>query len=395
MISIKSYFTNEYFSVNTIVLTYNTKLFEKNKGDLQKLLQILKVHSLAFNEVSRDLFNIKILSIVHLHKKSYYRIRKAYPKIPAQIIIRAEQECLSAYRSARANTKSWPQKPIIKKSLSIRLDKRLFSKPAKNIFKITTLDGRKPFEARLYPRLEEALDKFEHQDPSLYVRNGEIFISISIDVKSPEFQKQTLALGVDLGIRVAAACSDGRIFIDHKFNKEKRRLRYLKRCLQSKGTKSAKRHLKKLSRKEQRKNRNQTHLLANAILKTDANVLALEDLKGVKAKKNRWQCKNPISQVPLYDLRRVLTYKALYRGKSVVVVNPAYTSQTDSLSGKRDGERRGRRYYAKSGLVYDADLNAARNIGQRSKLPVSYGNILDGQGIIASPIVETSVLANF
>ena len=36
-------------------------------------------------------------------------------------------------------------------------------------------------------------------------------------------------------------------------------------------------------------------------------------------------------------------------------------------------------------IVYDADLNASRNIGKRSKLPVSYGNILDGQATVNSP----------
>jgi transposase len=57
------------------------------------------------------------------------------------------------------------------------------------------------------------------------------------------------------------------------------------------------------------------------------------------------------------------------------------------LTGKVEGERRGRRFYAKSELVYDADLNAARNIGNRSKLPVSLGGnaLLDGQGIVNCP----------
>lgn len=52
---------------------------------------------------------------------------------------------------------------------------------------------------------------------------------------------------------------------------------------------------------------------------------------------------------------------------------------------KTEGVRRGCRFYAKSGIVYDADLNAARNIGNRSKLPVSYGNILDGQASVNTP----------
>jgi len=33
-------------------------------------------------------------------------------------------------------------------------------------------------------------------------------------------------------------------------------------------------------------------------------------------------------------------------------------------------------------------LNASRNIGNRSKLPVSYGNILDGQALVNVPIVR-------
>ena len=76
-------------------------------------------------------------------------------------------------------------------------------------------------------------------------------------------------------------------------------------------------------------------------------------------------------------------------GKTISLVNPAFTSQIDCLTGKKDGKRQGCRYYATSGLVYDADLNAARNIANRSKLPVSYrdNSLLDGQGTVNCPNV--------
>jgi len=140
-----------------------------------------------------------------------------------------------------------------------------------------------------------------------------------------------------------------------------------------------------LKRKERNKNKNQTHLIANEILKTNCDTIVLENLKGIKAKKHKYQNKRSIAQVPLFELRRILTYKAENIGKNVVLVSPAYTSQIDSISGIKEGVRRGCRFYAKSGLVYDADLNAARNIGNRSKLPVSYGNILDGQASVNTP----------
>lgn len=368
------------------MLSYYTQLFTKNQEDLSSLIKILEWHRLAFNEVSKDAFLLERLSIVLLHKKSYYRIRRAYPFIPSQIVIRAEQECLSSYKSMRTNKKI-PKQPIIKKRMSMRLDKRIFTKPSLETIRITTSNGRKSFQIKMFRKLSSLMNKFAHRDPLIFLRDGRVFISLCFDIKPVAKESPSLALGVDLGIRVSAACSDGRIIIDRKFNKEKRRLRYLKRCLQSKGTKSAKRHSRSLKHKERNKNKNQTHLMANEILKTNASLIALENLKGIKAKKTRWQCKNPISQVPLFDLRRIITYKAQNMGKTVAVVNPAYTSQTDSLTGKRDGERRGRRFYCKNGLVLDADINAARNIGQRSKLPVSYGNILDGQAVATRLIV--------
>ena len=56
-------------------------------------------------------------------------------------------------------------------------------------------------------------------------------------------------------------------------------------------------------------------------------------------------------------------------------------------AGLRRGERRGRRFYAENGLVYDADINAACNIARRSKLPFSRGNLLSGQAVVNQPNV--------
>jgi transposase len=60
-----------------------------------------------------------------------------------------------------------------------------------------------------------------------------------------------------------------------------------------------------------------------------------------------------------------LTYKALLKGKRVETVSPSYTSQIDCMTSKRDGQRKGCRYYSSSGVIYDADWNAAINIRNR------------------------------
>lgn len=50
------------------------------------------------------------------------------------------------------------------------------------------------------------------------------------------------------------------------------------------------------------------------------------------------------------------------RGSTVVLVNPAYTSQMDSRTGGLDGKRQGDQFYCSDGVVLQADQNAARNV---------------------------------
>ena len=367
------------------MITYNTQLLTDDQEDLDSLKSLLESHRVVFNIASKEQFNEKKNSIIILHSKVYHNVRKQFPNVNSQVIIKAEQECLASYRIVKSN-KHKLKKPIEKKNLSIRLDKRLYSFPTKESIKITTSSGKKTFKFKLYPKLVELLNKYKYVDPLIYINDNKVYISLPFDNKIDK-QKSKLALGVDLGMRRVAACSDGRIIIDKKFNGDKRKLRHLKDSLKSKGTKSARKHLRKLRHKEANKNRNQTHCVANTILQTNADTIVLENLKGIKAKKHKFQNKRSISQVPLFELRRILTYKAENMGKSIILVSPAYTSQIDSFSGIKEGVRRGCRFYAVSGIVYDADLNASRNIANRSKLPVSYGNILDGQAHVNVPIV--------
>ena len=85
-----------------------------------------------------------------------------------------------------------------------------------------------------------------------------------------------------------------------------------------------------------------------------------------------------IGQLPFYKFKQILSYKALLHGKRVETVSPFMTSQTDCTTGKKDGVRKNRRFYCKSGVVLDADWNAAINIARKSKHPSSFRMPLDG-----------------
>lgn len=126
------------------MISYNTQLLSSNQEDLNDLKQLLEYHKVAFNVASKEQYGQTKNSIVLLHAKAYSQIRTLHPTIPSQVVIRAEQECLSSYRAAKSN-KHKLKKPIEKKNLSMRLDKRLYSKSKtdKYSINITTINKRK------------------------------------------------------------------------------------------------------------------------------------------------------------------------------------------------------------------------------------------------------------
>jgi IS605 OrfB family transposase len=360
-------------------LSYNTRLIFESDQDENSVMEMLSWQQLAFNECSKVIFDLKKKSIIDVHKAFYGDFRKSQEKIPSQVVIAAQRECLARYKSVKSN-KHKIKSPISKKNLSIQLDKRIYSVKG-DVLSIISSNGRVKCKPYIYEKLSQFYGKYKLCDPSLYIKDGEIWIGLVFDLPDV-IHEQTLATGIDLGVRQFAVSSEGVVYDDKKFKKEKRRLRYLKRCLQgraSKGSRSAKKHLNKLKRKEANKNKDFIHKTASDIVKSvKGDVIAVENLKGIKKKKHKGQNKNAISQVPLFDFVQKLEYKAPKYGRTVIKVDPRFTSQVDHSTGKKDGKRQGRRYYSKTGKVFDAEINAAINIARRTQHPVSFVEPLDG-----------------
>lgn len=379
---------NIIFSVLIIVITYNSRLLFESQEDFQKIFDILRLHQYVVNFSSEKHFGASKNSLVELHRKVYHPLRQLNPEIPSCVITRGIAECLSNYRSIKSN-KHKITSPVKKTSLSMRLDRNLYKIKGDNI-KLTSVGNRISAKVYLYPKLEELLKTYVPCDPLIYLKEGEIWIGLTFRVTVKPCE-QKLAIGIDVGCKKFLVTSEGNALKDKKFNNDKRKLRYLKRRLQSKNTKSAKRHLRILRRKEHNKNKEFCNLSANWLLKsTKADVLVFEDLSKIKEKKHKYQNKNRVSQIPWFDFKRIVTYKAHALGKEVKTVSAMYTSQIDYSTGQKSGERCGCRYYSSKGVVWDADWNAAINIANRSKLPVSWRKPVDGQAVVTQPIVYKS-----
>ena len=330
------------------------------------------------------------LSIVTVHAQCYDKLRELFPTIPSQGIIRVQKSVLAMLRSIRSNKHKNAATPQ-RNSLALQLDKRLYSKLSVNGIYLSngTPLKREQCTFVLYDKVRELFMTCVPKDPTIFARDGRLFLSVPFEVPSLPCKDNT-SLGVDLGMKRFFVTSEGKAFVDKEYLKQRRKLRYLKRCLQSKGTKSAKRHLKKLSKKERNLSKNEIEKACNVLLSsTSASVLVLEDLTKIKVTTSRHENghkrtshNNAMSQVPYYLFKERLTQKAQLVGKRVETVSPAYTSQTDSRTNKRDGERHGCRYYCSDGVVFDADWNAAVNIAKRANHPLSSNELpLSGKAL--------------
>jgi len=369
--------------------TYNIKLIFHSQEDKDKLLEVFQVQRDIWNYLSKYVFEHKKLELSGkiLHEQTYHKCRKAFPKAPSQIVIRAREDVVSTFKSLQSNNflKDLKEAPL-KETLSIRLDKRLYTLQQDSV-KLTTCDKRIICRLQLYAKVKALLAKHKTCDPLIFERGGEIFLALTFDNPVPIFNPNQ-CVGIDLGLKRIAVTSEGKVIKGDEFIKNKRRIRYLKRCLQlrkttrKKKTDSARKKLRSVRKKEKNYSKNYIHHLANELLKTEANTLVLEDLGSLKDKSKGRHQNNKLSQVPFFNLLTILRYKAQALGKRVETVNPAYTSK-DDYRGIEKGIRKGCRYYASDGKVLDADLNAAINIGLRwsnkNKLPVSFVFPSDGK----------------
>jgi putative transposase len=382
------------------MITYRVKLSFQSQEEKARMTHTLDIQRLAVNQASTIHFGNgekRVNSIVELHAKFYKKFREERPECIADIVCGAENECLASYRSIKSN-KHKIDKPIEKRRLSMRLNKNLCAWDlANNRIKLSCIGGKRIWASiEMYDKIRGLFQKYESCDPLIYERSGDLWLAVTFDNPKILPSGEVKAVGVDLGIRRIASLSNGQLLVDNKYLKEKRRLRLLKRQLQSctatKRSKSAKRHLKRLRRKERNRTKNFCHHLVNKILQADANVIVIEDLSKIKERKGKkkYQNLNKLSQAPFYLIRQILTYKAPMHGKRVEVICPRDTSRIDYRTNLKDGERRGCRYYGKDGVVLDADLNAANNIVLKSELPDSckaLSSALDGQGLVTGPIV--------
>ena len=177
-------------------------------------------------------------------------------------------------------------------------------------------------------------------------------------------------VGLDRGLKNAVVSSGNDFFSSSKIRNIKGKFARLRAELQRKGTRSAKRLLKRLAGRERRFVSCENHAMAKKLVNSEYAAFAIEDLAGI-SKKDAYQSRmsRRLHNWSYRKFQWILQYKAEEFGKMVVIVNPWQTSIICSRCSNVDHKSRSRSVFhcTNCGLELNADLNAARNIARIGK----------------------------
>jgi IS605 OrfB family transposase len=209
------------------------------------------------------------------------------------------------------------------------------------------------------------------------VWNGSKFlIRQAIEVEEASPMPPQGHLGVDLGLARIAVDSDGAThpmkrhpFTPGQLRGQRRRHARLRQKLQKKGTRSAKRLLRKRRRREMRFASHVNHAIAKDLVakaKGTGRGIALEDLRGIRSRITaRKAQRRDLHSWAFGQLRAFIEYKARKEGVWVELVDPRNTSLTCPGCGEVDKKNRLERdrfQCVGCGFAGPADAVAAENI---------------------------------
>jgi len=374
-------------------LTLKIKL---NVTDDQKEIfdNTIRQYTDSFNKVASLGWDKEIKNGVELHKLTYAEERER-TDLPSQLVCSARVKATESVKSAFALKKKG-EKTNKPKSLRcpIRYDARSCTvKLREGKASIASISGRQQVSFTLPDYYKSRVDWKVCSSELCKSKQGKYFLHVVVETDSPVFEASGKVTGVDLGVNRPAVTSDNKFFGTRYWKEIENRNFRLKRSLQAKGTKSAKRKLKKLSGKVNRFRNDCDHVLSKRIVTSveSGSVVAMEDLTDIRSRvKARKKQRRRIHAWSFNRLKVYVQYKAEMKGVAIEFVDPRYTSQKCSHCGHREkGNRKSQSEFKckKCGFQHNADLNASKNV--RLNYLASIG-ISEASGLLVNqPIVAS------
>ncbi|KFI21699.1 RNA-guided endonuclease InsQ/TnpB family protein [Nitrosococcus oceani] len=329
------------------------------------LKETMRVFNDACNAIAEVAFREQCASKFALQKLVYADVRKQFG-LSAQLTIRAIAKVVEAYKRDKS------KQCFFKPTGAVVYDQRILSFKGLDRASLVTMQGRVsiPIQMGQYQRVQWHRAKGQ---ADLVLVKGAFFLLVVIDTPEAPPIDPSGFIGIDLGITKVATDSDGGSFCGSTVERVRQRYHRLRRRLQSKGTRSAKRHLKKIRRKEAQFRRSQNHIISKRLVekaKDTGRGIALEALKHIRSRTTvRKSDRAKHSGWSFFQLQSFIEYKAKLAGVFVQYIDPWYTSRTCSACGHADKANRKTQSHfqcVSCGYTDNADINAAINIAARA-----------------------------
>jgi len=341
-------------------LTIRLKLLptREQKADL---LDTMERFNAAASYAAKVGFEAQVYSLPSIQKRCYRQIRDQFG-LSAQMAVRAIGKAADCFSRDKETG------PVFKPHGAAIYDERILSFKGLDKVSLWTLNGRLRIGMAFGEYQKERLGRLKGQADLVY-RNGEFFLFAGIEVPDGSPIEPQDFLGIDLGIANLATDSDGTMHSGAGVEKVRRKHNLQRKRLQRKGTKGARKKLKRVAKKEARFRRHENHVISKQLVQTAQRTgrgIALEDLKDIRKRVTARgaDARNRLGGWAFAQLGAFLVYKARLAGVVVDFVDPRYSSQTCHECGhcERSNRKSQSEFHCKAcGHQAHADVNAARN----------------------------------
>jgi IS605 OrfB family transposase len=299
--------------------------------------------------------------------------RLLYREIRDRFGLSAQTAILCIHRACEAYKRDKGIRPRFRKEAAITCDVRTMSFKGIDKVSLLTLGGRIVMPMVVTGYQAGRLGYPKGQCDLVRRQDGRWFLFVTVDVPDGAPIEPDDFIGVDLGIANIATDSDGNRHSGEDVERVRRKHNLQRRRLQRKGTRGAKKKLRRVAGKEARFRRHENHCISKRIVESAERTgrgIALEDLEGIRARVTArgGDARNRLSGWSFAQLG-FLAYKARLAGVPMVYVDPRDTSRTCAECGHcEEANRKSQGEFSCKACGHGdhADRNAARNIRARA-----------------------------
>ncbi len=253
----------------------------------EALFETSVAFSAACNSVLKVALETKTKSAISLQKLCYVKVRELFG-LSANLSIRAIRRvagCMTRLKGRRKKPKLFTPK-------SIDYDARIFSyRQSDTTVSLTTTSGRIRFPMILGEYQRKSLAGQTPTSATVINKAGIWYIHIVIKNEAAVYEGNEV-MGIDLGIKNIATSSTGLRIEEKGRQRFKEKKAKVRASLQSKGTRGAKKVLKKNSGRERRKIRHENHVLSKQLVEEakrhNCGTIRMERLKSIRDRTKTW-----------------------------------------------------------------------------------------------------------